>query len=156
MKERERERYTYIYTHISPSYPYSNHISSTQASGIGFFFKVQEFGLWKCQAPELEAQSGRICFRISTEQTPMSRFLHTIDTPNLMAFSGLGFRNQFTKHPKGLGYLGSARQKASRCCPGMRARIGVRVYWVAGKELKLSYSSGETLLFTIYTLNPKP
>ena len=27
----------------------------------------------------------------------------------------------------------------------------IRVYWVAVKELKLSYHIGETLLFTIYT-----
>ena len=28
---------------------------------------------------------------------------------------------------------------------------GFRIYWVAVKELKLSYYIGETLLFTIYT-----
>ena len=29
--------------------------------------------------------------------------------------------------------------------------LGFRVYWVAVKELKLSYYIGETLLLTIYT-----
>ena len=43
---------------------------------------------------------------------------------------------------------------------GSGFKLKVEEYWVAVKELKLSYYIGETLLFTIYThygnLNPKP
>ena len=34
---------------------------------------------------------------------------------------------------------------------GVRVYMGFRVYWVAVRELKVSYYIGETLLFTIYT-----
>ena len=46
-------------------------------------------------------------------------------------------------------------------CRGLKIEVlyqTLGIYWVAVKELQLSYYIGETLLFTIYTHygNPKP
>ena len=46
-------------------------------------------------------------------------------------------------------------------CRGLKIEVlyqTLGIYWVAVKELQLSYHIGETLLFTIYTHygNPKP